>query len=97
VCTRGFALAYNISYWYLEDIIVRLEKGHVNCLPELNPVVPIALSEDKKLSDSADQFGIALTPEQIGSLHLRSLLRRSKLVIQDIYNSSCSFHIVVSV
>jgi hypothetical protein len=73
VCRRGFARAYSVSHWYIEDIITRLKKGHLNCLAELDPcahVNPNVIS-DRRIQTFAEDFGIMLTPEQCGSLRLK--------------------------
>jgi hypothetical protein len=71
VCRKGFAQAYSISHWYVEDIIQRLKKGDINCLQDLNPVTAIH-GQNKDVADFAEKYGIHLSHDQLGSLNLSS-------------------------
>jgi hypothetical protein len=71
VCRRGFAKAYSVSHWYVEDIINRIKKGDINCLSDLNPVYAIH-GQNKEVIDFAEKYGIGLSHEQLGSLNLSS-------------------------
>jgi hypothetical protein len=73
VCRRGFARAYAVSHWYIEDIVIRLKKGEVNCLMDFNPTKGIIDINDKKLrqlSKFAEMYGISLNNDQMGSLKI---------------------------
>lgn len=54
VCREGFTRAYNVSHWYVEDLIKRLKQGDVNCLKDLNESHAIK-GQDKKISDFAEE------------------------------------------
>ena len=72
VCRRGFARAYSVSHWYIEDIIDRLKRGDLNCLSNCNPepcINPSVMSDDR-LKRFAENYGIYLTPEQTGAAYL---------------------------
>ena len=73
VCRRGFARAYAVSHWYVEDLVNRLKSGDVNCLTELNPVTSVNPSQisDRRIKTFAESYGIDLTNEQLGSLRLQ--------------------------
>ncbi len=71
VCRKGFAQAYSISHWYVEDVIQRLKKGDINCLQDLNPVTAIH-GQNKDVADFAEKYGIYLSHDQLGSLNLSS-------------------------
>ena len=72
VCRRGFARAYSISHWYVEDLVRRLKKGNVNCLSDLTPAPSISpqMLPESKIKKFSEEFGIFLTNEQLGSLRL---------------------------
>ena len=74
VCKRGFAISYQVSHWYVEDIIQRLKNGEVNCLKNFNvdPIVCEEMVSSAKLKAFAEQYGIYLSSEQLGSLGLGS-------------------------
>jgi hypothetical protein len=72
ICKRGFCIAYNVSHWYVEDLVSKLKKGQISILRDLNHcvVIPPSVTQDSRLDSFAEQFGIFLTPEQHGSLQL---------------------------
>jgi len=45
VCRRGFCVAYNVSLWYIEDVVDKLKKKHLNACSHLNPHPRILESE----------------------------------------------------
>jgi len=72
VCRRGFCRAYGVSIWYLDDIIGRLKNKDTVCLTNANPVAAITASSmpTDRLHRFVADFGISLTPQQIGATRL---------------------------
>lgn len=59
VCRRGFARAYSISHWYIDDIVTRLKRGDVNCLSDFNAKTSFTNNDDvslKQLAKFADKY-----------------------------------------
>ena len=72
VCRKGFAKAFTITRWYLDDVICRYKCGHKNGKQELNEktAIPASVVNDKRISDFAEEFGISLTPTHLGNLRM---------------------------
>jgi hypothetical protein len=72
VCKRGFCIAYNVSHWYVEDLIEKLKKGDMSVLRHLNHgiAIPPSVIKDSRLDNFAELYGIFLTPVQHGSLQI---------------------------
>ena len=72
VCRSGFRQAYNMTSWYLDDLITRMKKGQKYSVTELNPRSKISSSDvsDKRISLFAEAFGINLSHDSLGSLRL---------------------------
>ena len=72
VCRKGFTQAYTITKWYLDDVIQRFKSGHKNVAKDLSEKTLISRDDvgDKRLSAFAEEFGVSLTPEQLGNLRM---------------------------